>query len=170
MSSNIKEKHYLLGALVGTAAVVALFAVRSSGEQRVYNFYYNVPIAAPFAAFVLERLVRFRRHALLVSAFDVGIVLVALARAFMPVPGYSGHVLFLLFALFSSRSKTVRILSALVLCQVLVVKFAFWNDFATPLGATGIATVALLVRGKLDADPEHRNGARQQSTETAPKP
>ena len=149
MSSNIKEKHYILCALLGTVAVATFFGLRLSGEQRFYHFYYDVPIAAPFSAFVLERSLRFRRSGYVVNTFDAGVVCVALARAFLPVPGYSGHVLFLLYALFISQSKTIRVLCALVLCQVLVVKFAFWNDYTTPLGAAGIASVALLVRAKL---------------------
>lgn len=148
-SSAKREVPYILCALLGTALVATFAAFRLTGDQRFYFLYYNVPIAAPFSAFVLEQ-VRTRRGVVL-PAFDAGIVLMALARAFFPVRGYSGHVLFLLYALFSSRSKVVRVLSALVLTQVLIVKFALWNDFVTPLGAAAVASVALLVRAKIES-------------------
>lgn len=143
------EIPYILCAVFGTALAYAFATLRLSGEEQFYFLYYNVPIAAPFSAFVLER--SLRRNGLILPAFDVGVVSLALARAVFPVPGYSGHVLFLLYALFSSRSKTVRILSALVLAQVLVVKFALWNDFVTPLGAAALAALALVVRARLEA-------------------
>jgi hypothetical protein len=143
------EKLCLLCAALGTALVCAVAMLRYSGEQQFYFLYYNVPIAAPFSAFVLERLLR--RRGLPLAVFDVGVVSLALTRAVFPVPGYSGHVLFLLYALFSGRSKSVRVLSALVLAQVLVVKFAFWNDFVTPAGAAAIAALALVVRAKLES-------------------
>ncbi|MFK7999773.1 MAG: hypothetical protein AB8H86_09255 [Polyangiales bacterium] len=143
MSKKRRRAIEVLCAIGATASVASYFLVFRSGESLHYGLYYNTPIAAPFAAFMVQLLYpRTFAKTLPVDLFVVGL---ALARAFLPMPGYSGHVLFLAYALLS-RLGIVRVLAALVLAEVLFVKLFLWSDWITPIGALLLTAVALRIR------------------------
>lgn len=131
----------VVGAALGVLAALAWFSARGGGPS-VYDLYYNVPIAAPFAAFLVERALAARRLASLLV--DASVVSISLARVVFPVPGYSGHALFLFFAFATARGRALRILSGLVLAEVLFIKFALWGDFVTVGGSAVIGALAVL--------------------------
>lgn len=130
-------------AIGATAFVASYFLVFKSSESLCYALYYNTPIAAPFAVFMVQLL--YPRDSDKSVSVDLFVVGLALARAFLPMPGYSGHVLFLAYALIS-RSGMVRVLAALVLAEVLFVKLFLWSDWITPTGALLLTAVALRIR------------------------
>lgn len=141
--SGSRDERIILGvAFVGVALVLG-YALTLSGEQRDYFLYYNVPIAAPFAGFVAERAMGWRRtRGLLV---DAGVVTLALARVFVAVPACSGHALFCAYAGLSTRSATVRALGLSVLAEVAFIKVVLWRDFTTLAGGLVVAGVASLL-------------------------
>lgn len=147
----------VLGSAIGGVALALSYAFSLTGEHRDYFLYYNVPIAAPFAAFLVERsMERSRPRALLV---DASVVALALARVLVPVPMCSGHVLFTCYAALSSRTRTGRVASVLVLVEVIAIKLFLWGDFATLAGGLGVAVVASLI---------HRSSSRRSELEHDP--
>lgn len=134
------------GALVLSLAAAALFALwvndRLAGERRVFWLYYFVPIAVPFVAFALDRVGRWRASTWAQWAIDLPVVAAALARAFWPVPLISGHVLFLAYALLTTRSAVARVTAILVLVEVFYLKFMVWRDFVTWTGGWLVAGAA----------------------------
>ncbi len=97
--------------------------------------------------FGVTRLLRDERCRLAAGVVDAGVIATALARVIYPVPGYSGHALFLIYATFTAHSLGLRLFGALVLLEVLAIKLAWWNDYVTVLGALGLGLGAAAVRG-----------------------
>jgi hypothetical protein len=112
------------------------------------SFYvYNLPLAPPFAAFLLERLAVRRWRSLLV---DGVVVALALARVFAPpFPFVSGHVLFTGFAALTARTWLLRATAFTALGASLAYKLFRWGDWKTPLGALVVAVVAAAVARRL---------------------
>lgn len=145
----------LLSGIVGVA-LVAGYALLLRGDRQAYFLYYNVPIAAPFAAFLAERAVRRKRCPSLLV--DASVVALSLARVFLPASGYSGHALFCAYATLSSRTRVLRCFALSVLVEVAVIKLAFWNDAATLVGGLLIAAVAAWIRGCSRRPSRHLDG------------
>ena len=161
MSETQKRGLEVLCAIGATAVVASYFLVFKSGESLHYALYYNTPIAAPFAVFMVQMLYRRdSREGLFVDASVVGL---ALARASLPMPGYSGHVLFLMYALLS-RSGWVRVLAALVLAEVLFIKLVLWSDWLTPLGALTLAVIAVRLRRPYVLPSNHPSAGPYRTT------
>ena len=78
--------------------------------------------------------------------FDVLVISVAIARAFLPIPLVSGHVLFATYAAFTGRSPFLRIAAAAVLGQAIFSKFVLWGGGETVWG--GLLLGILCVLGK----------------------
>ncbi len=83
--------------------------------------------------------------------------ILALLRAVVLIPGYSGHALFLAYSLFSSQSWVARITAGLVLVEVAYLKIFVWQD-KTIIGGILLALAAsgvfrwLLNRPKIHDD------------------
>jgi hypothetical protein len=128
-----------------TAAIASWFWRAWHPGPRFYAF--NLPLAPPFAAFVLERLVGHRSRALMV---DVAVVTLALARVFVPpFPFMSGHVLFTSYAMLTAARWPLRASAALALLCSLYVKLIVWGDWKTPLPALLVAGAAAFLRRRL---------------------
>ncbi|MGE0792284.1 MAG: hypothetical protein AB7S26_41810 [Sandaracinaceae bacterium] len=148
----------VLGAGIAGVAIALSYAASLIGEHRDYFLYYNVPIAAPFAAFLAERLIQ--RAGPRAALIDASVVALALSRVFVPVPFCSGHALFCGYATLSAQSRTGRLLDVLVLVEVIAIKVLLWHDFATLTGGLAIAALASLVRRWCGAAPRASPCAR----------
>ncbi len=131
-------------------------------------YYYNVPIAVPFAAFVFESIVKLRDSGFIKKAmagigFDVLVLSVAIARAFYPIPLFSGHVLFTTYAVFSGRSLFLRIVAGVVLIQVVFSKFVLWGDGQTVWGGFLLAILCVLGRKRLMVVVGHKQGGNRDN-------
>lgn len=74
-------------------------------------------------------------------AWDGGVIILALLRAVVLIPGYSGHALFLAYSLFSSQSWVARVTAGLVLVEVAYFKIFVWQD-KTIIGGILLALAA----------------------------
>ena len=117
-------------ALLYASLVVVLY----KNPFRPFLLVYFVPITAPFVAFVIERAQRRGEIRTTQWGIDIIVLLLSVMRIFIPVPGYSGHALFLTFALFSSRTVVVFITSIAVLLEVAYVKFFILGDMTVAGG------------------------------------
>ncbi len=130
----------LAAALVFAALVVVLF----EGEARRFLLYYFVPIAVPFAAFLFDRAEHWHELTRTQVRIDLPILALALIRAVFLIPLISGHALFLIYALMTTRSGVARLTALLVLIEVVYIKTFMWHD-VTLLGglALGLGAAAL---------------------------
>ena len=112
-------------AALTTAALavtgVGLFFWKAWGAS-AESLIYNVPIAAPFVVFFLDRLFpdRAPRSTLVIDALVVGLAL--LRVVIPPLPFASGHTLFASYAALAARRWPLRLLAAAVLAQVIYMK------------------------------------------------
>ncbi|MCC6876902.1 MAG: hypothetical protein IT378_21535 [Sandaracinaceae bacterium] len=140
-----RDAKILLGALGACALLVAAKSIFTG--LNAYFLYYTLPIAVPFAAFLIERLAD--RGAISAALVDASVIVLSISRAFYPVPFVSGHVLFTAYAFATANSRAVRWSAALVLAEVMVLKLALWGDFGTPAGALSIAVIGWRVHTRL---------------------
>ena len=122
----------LLVSLI-VASLYAIYAtLRFSGDALHSQYYYVVPIVVPFFAFLFDRAERFYQRTAIQLLVDAAVVLTAMWRVFGNVPYVSGHALFLSYALLSSRSRVAQITAALVMLEVIYLKFFVWHDWISP--------------------------------------
>jgi hypothetical protein len=138
----------LIVALAGTAVITLGFWW--AWHPRAFFYVYNVPIAAPFVAFLLERLGRPASRPRSALALDVAVVCLALLRVVAPpLPYASGHTLFTAYAAATARRWPLRVLAAAVLVQVAYLKLFVTGGGASLLAGLGLAAAAALVAARL---------------------
>ncbi len=133
----------LLATLLFAGVVLLVF----EGELEWYLLYYFVPIGLPFVAHVLERARRWPtlgRQLRCIEGVTVGL---ALARAVCPIPFFSGHALFLTYALLTTSDLLVRILAGLILLEVVYIKAFVWHDL-TLVGGILLGVAASIAYGR----------------------
>lgn len=137
-------------------AVLLLTRGVTLNAHNVRSLWYNVPIAWPFAGFVLE-LTCAQHLGLRCDRFAIGfggmVIAISLLRVYPTPPGYSGHVLFLTYAILCAQTTFVRVSAGVVLLQVLVMKFWFFHDFITPCGGVALALIANALHRQARRDP-----------------
>lgn len=116
-------------ALLAAAAFAGLLVLLCPPDRLVPTLLYDVPIGVPFVLFLLERRP---------SRLDLGVIALALVRAVYALPLISGHALFLSYALGTARTWLLRAAAALVLGEVLWLKYQ-WGDW-TALGGILLGT------------------------------
>jgi hypothetical protein len=143
----------LLGSPAGTlvvsllaASLFAWWTIRHlDGERRVFWLYYFVPIGVPFVAYLLDRMEQCSASRWGQYAVDLPVLALSLARAKWPVPLISGHMLFLVYALLTTRSIVAQVAAALVLAEVIYLKIFAWGDWVTLIGGLLVASGAAFV-------------------------
>lgn len=120
------------------ALVYALWASRRfSGAGLSNQYVYVVPIVVPFIAFLFDRLAEIRDGRHLCFLIDALVVGTAMMRVVSNLPFVSGHALFLTYAIWRPGSLVTRVTAAIVMVEVVYLKFFVWRDLVTPV--TGIA-------------------------------
>jgi len=134
-------------ALLLALAFAGLLVLVASGERLDNLLVYDVPIGVPFVLFLLERWRLPNRRPRRAWALEAGVVALSLLRAVWRLPGVSGHALFLTYAIGTARTSLLRVVSALVLIEVLYFKFFVWGDLTAVGGLLLGATAAWVERG-----------------------
>ncbi len=128
-----------------TALIFAGFIIwRYEGETRWFLLYYFVPIGIPFVTFLFDRLERHETIHPVARGIDLIVMILSLTRSVIHIPFFSGHALFLSYAMLTMRSTTARITAAIVMLEVAYLKIFVWQD-ATLLGGIAIGCLAALV-------------------------
>ncbi len=149
--------HPLVVLLVSVLAAVlyALYAsLRFSSGDLWGHYYYVAPIVVPFVAFLMARAENFARLKAIALIVDGLVVGVAVFRGLGHVPYISGHTLFLIYALFSTRTRVVQVTAAVVLLQVMYLKYVVWHDWLTPTSGLALGALAALVNRRLKVETE----------------
>ena len=147
MASRSRVFHPLLVlifSLIGALLYAACATWRFSGATLSNQYLYVVPIVVPFTAFLLDRAEQGSRAGALGLAIDTLVVVTAMMRVFGDVPYVSGHALFLTYAVLRPGSLVTRVTAALVMLEVVYLKFFVWHDRITPLTGMALALVAAL--------------------------
>jgi hypothetical protein len=145
MRDRVFRPYVVLPISFASALLFAIWiALRFDGERRTFLLYYFVPIGVPFVAYLLDRAAARRELSWLQWGIDLPIIALALVRAVFPVPLISGHMLFLTYALLSTRSWVARGTAALVLLEVTYLKLCVWHDRTTFLGGVLLGGLAAL--------------------------
>ncbi len=142
VKSFIFHSLFVLCVSVLAALVFAGFAIwRYEGEWRNLLVYYFAPIGVPFIAYLFDRMERWRD---IIWFIDIPVVIFALLRSAYPIPLISGHSLFLMYALLTTRSWVARLTSLLILIQVIYLKTFVWHD-STLIGGIIAGLVAAFI-------------------------
>jgi hypothetical protein len=131
---------------------------RHPGGDLANNFVYVIPIIVPFVSFVFDRASHVKDAPLIELIVDGAVVIISIMRMIGDVPFVSGHALFLTYAIARPGSRLTQITAAMVMVQVIVLKYVVWHDVVTP--TTGI------VLGLLAAFIVRRQQARKAATLT----
>ncbi len=120
---------------------------RHPGGDLANNFFYVLPIIVPFVSFVFDRAQRLATATVLESMVDGFVVVTSIMRMIGEVPYVSGHVLFLTYAIVRPGSRLTQITAAVVMIQVLYMKYFVWHDVVTPTMGIALGLLAaFLVR------------------------
>ena len=138
----------VVAALALTCAYAGWVIARRHGDWadglvpfRSRSVLYSAPVVAPLVLFALERWRRRTEWTKGHLAIDAGVFLLAASRMFLPVPGVSGHALFLTYGAVTASTRVVRVAMAVVLAATAVVKIFLWHD-PSLLGGALVAFVA----------------------------
>ena len=144
-------------SLVGATLYALYVTLRFPSESLWGQYFYVTPIIVPFAAFLFDRAARRSQLTAFELIVDVLVVGTAIGRVIAHVPYVSGHTLFLTYALLSSRSRVAQITAAVVMLQVIYLKYIVWGDWITSTIGIALALLAVLARLWLGAksDAEH---------------
>lgn len=140
-----------IGAALVYAAWITWRFRGDAGNQLVYV----APIVAPFVAFLLDRAQRIGLWRVAIFLIDFVVVGTSMMRVIGNVPYVSGHTFFLTYAVLGPGSWITRITAALVMVEVIYLKYFVWHDFVT--SSTGI------VLGSAAALLAHRFGRARNS-------
>jgi len=146
---------------LGILSHAAWMRWRFPGGDLSHHFSYVLPIIVPFVAFVFDRARHFRTAGLIELAMDSAVTITALMRALGDVPLVSGHALFLTYAIARPGTRLTKIISALVMIQVIYLKIFAWHDPISPAIGITLGLLAALVG---------RRSARRTISELTPLP
>lgn len=135
----------LIVSLIFASIYATYAALRFPADTLPGHLSYVVPIIIPFVAFLFARVERFRQYAIIHLVVDLLIIGTALGRVVGNVPFVSGHTLFLTYCLLSTRSMVPRFTAALVLLQVIYLKYFVWHDWATSTSGIVLGALAAFI-------------------------
>ena len=123
-------------AALGILIYVTWARWRFPGGDLSRHYIYVLPIVVPFVAFIFDRAKHFPEGAVVELIVDSAVVVTSIMRMLGVVPFVSGHALFLTYAIARPGTRLTKITAALVMLQVIYMKFFLWHDWVTPV--TGI--------------------------------
>jgi hypothetical protein len=129
-------------AALGILIYVAWTRWRFPGGDLSRHYIYVLPIIVPFVAFIFDRAKTFRDASLVELVIDSAVVVASIMRMLSLMPFVSGHALFLTYAIARPGSRLTKITAALVMLQVIYMKFVLWHDWVTPVAGTILGLLA----------------------------
>jgi hypothetical protein len=135
----------LFFSLLGAGLYALYVTLRFPAGGRAGQYVYVVPIVVPFVAFLFDRAERFHQTCVLQLALDALVTVTSIWRALGHVPYVSGHALFLTYSLLTARSRVARVAAAVVMLQVIYLKYVVWHDWVSSTGGIILGTAAAFV-------------------------
>lgn len=134
---------------MGSALYVLYATIRFSDAHLWGQYFYVAPIVIPFVAFIFDRAERIRQLTAIHFIIDGLVIGTAMWRVIGHVPYVSGHSLFLTYALLSARSRVAQITAAIVMLQVIYLKYIVWGDWVTSTTGIVLGSMAALISWRL---------------------
>ena len=144
----------LLFSLIGASVYAFYASLRVSRDQLPSHLFYMVPIVIPFVAFLFDRAETYRKSRIVQFVVDALVIGTAMGRVIGNVPYVSGHTLFLTYCLLSTRSRVPRVTAAIVLLQVIYLKYFVWHDWITSTSGIVLGALAAFVIWWFSERPE----------------
>lgn len=108
---------------------------RYDGQPRSYRLSYFLPATVMGVLFFFDRLPRASWLGWGILGVDLTIAAAAFYRVFEPVFFYSGHAMFMTYAMLTVRSRTAFVLALIILLQTIWLKLVVWPfDLSLPGG------------------------------------
>jgi hypothetical protein len=131
-------------SVTSTILFMIAIVVLSHGKKSFFSLYYVAPIGIPFVAFIFDRAERANRFSKKQIYIDSIIVVASLLRTEFPIPFYSGHSLFLTYAMLTSKTWVAQLTAIAVMLQVLYLKIFVWHDYEV-FGGIALGVIAAIV-------------------------
>lgn len=135
----------LASAALAMFGYAGLMRWRFPGGDLSNHFMYVLPIIVPCVSFIFDRARRFSEDTLSELTIDSAVVLTSFLRMMGIVPLVSGHALFLTYAIARPGSRLTKITAALVMLQVIYLKFLVWHDWVSPITGTILGLLAAFI-------------------------
>jgi hypothetical protein len=140
---------------IGGALLYAVWVTWRFGGHNLTNQYlYVVPIVIPFISFLLDRAEHFQQLRIAGLTIDLVVVGMAIMRVVGNVPLVSGHTLFLTYAVLGPASRVTRITAAIVMIEVIYLKYFVWHDPISSSFGIVLGTIAALSAHRLGRKPK----------------
>lgn len=150
-------------AFTVTLAFAILVGLRFTGPTRSFLLGYFAPIVVPLVLWSLERWELRRQQSWPQHCLDALVLVVGSLRAMGQFPLVSGHALFLVYAICTTRSPFVMVTAFAVLAEVVFLKLFVWHDLTLWPGLlAGLGLAAIWRRWR--ADPPRKDGGESAST------
>jgi hypothetical protein len=127
---------------------------RFDGNGLTSQYLYVVPIVVPFVSFLLDRVEQVRQLRIAGLVVDVVVVGAAMMRVVSYLPLVSGHTLFLTYAMLGPGSRVMRITAAIVMIEVIYLKYFVWHDSISSSIGIALGIIAALVARRFGRKPE----------------
>lgn len=131
-------------SILATLLFATIMVVRSNGHTTFRSLYYVAPIGIPFFAFIFDRAENARELNKRQIYIDTIIIVASFLRMEFLIPFYSGHALFLTYAIFATRTWVARLTAIAVMIQVLYLKIFVWGNVEV-FGGIIIGSIAALL-------------------------
>jgi hypothetical protein len=151
-TASVPWRLQLTGPVASFAAALMFAALVAVGLRLMWNpglrsYVEYVPIAGVFAAFLWDRLLPSPSGNARHTICDVAVLALALMRVFVPpLPFVSGHTLFASYSALTARRWPLRVVSLIVLAQVVYVKLFVTPGWPSMVGGLGAAAALAAIR------------------------
>ena len=113
------------------AVLIYTFFIEPDSKRIIFLLGYFLPVILLFIYWLKLKVESFEKVNFLFS-LDLVIAFIAGIRAInplMPFLPYSGHVVFVLYSMITTRNKTYRILAGIMFAVVTFFKIYIWHDY-----------------------------------------
>ena len=107
---------------------------------------YQLPVFIVFGLFIVDRAQQRTRWSHWHWVMDGIVVVLSALRTVTWVLPWSGHAVFLVYAIGTSTHKWLRVLAGLVLIEATLIKHFWLSDDVTPWIGIGVGLIAVLSR------------------------
>jgi hypothetical protein len=126
------NRFFIIAEIIALIAVlIYTFFIEPDSKRIIFLLGYFLPIILLFLYWIKIKVENFQKVNLLFY-LDLVVTIIAGIRAInplMPFLPYSGHVLFILYSMISTRNRNYRILAGIMFAITTFFKIFIWHDY-----------------------------------------
>lgn len=151
----IKWSLLFLGASI-TSILLVKDLYYYTWDEKMETIIYSIPMVFIFFLWIRYRLDE--RYIFEHSFFLIDFSVVGLAAVrILGLLYHSGHVLFLLYTLITTKNKTYQWIAGIMLAFTISLKLFYWNDFITPIIGAVLALFFAWLRNRFQKKAPYTN-------------